>query len=115
MTLLECGCGVGNTVFPVSKLNPEMFIYCFDFSHEAIRLVKENKEYDQKKMKAFVCDMTKEEIKDVPDDSLDFITLIFVLSALSPEKMKESIDKLYKVSFFLLYFSEIKKRRNHFC
>jgi SAM-dependent methyltransferase len=96
--LLEVGCGVGNTVFPLSKLLPNTFIYCFDFSKKAIELVKSNKEYNENKIKSFVLDLTKEDIPDeiIEDDSLDFVTLIFVLSAMSPELIQNSIHRIHK-------------------
>eukprot|EP01080_Neovahlkampfia_damariscottae_P008937 gene8937-886_t len=96
--LLEAGCGVGNTVFPLSKLLPNTFIYSFDFSHHAVQLVKSNKNYDEKKMKSFTLDLTKEDIPDdlIEDNSLDYVTLIFVLSAMAPEEIQESVNRIYK-------------------
>lgn len=41
LTLLEIGCAVGNTIFPLSnKYREDLFIYGFDFSKKAIELVK---------------------------------------------------------------------------
>ncbi len=38
--LLETGCGVGNTVFPLLEENPHLFVYACDFSPRAIEFVK---------------------------------------------------------------------------
>jgi methylase of polypeptide subunit release factors len=41
-SILELGCGVGNTVFPILEQIPEpdLTVYCCDFSPQAIDLVK---------------------------------------------------------------------------
>ncbi len=38
--LLEVGCGVGNTIFPLLEQVPGLFVYGVDFSARAIQLVK---------------------------------------------------------------------------
>ncbi|XP_055050396.1 tRNA N(3)-cytidine methyltransferase METTL2 [Misgurnus anguillicaudatus] len=95
--ILEVGCGVGNTVFPILKTNndPGLFVYCCDFSSTAVDLVKSNPEYDQARCHAFVHDMSELSAEyPMPDQSLDVIVLIFVLSALHPQKMQNAINRL---------------------
>ncbi|KAJ8344763.1 hypothetical protein SKAU_G00289560 [Synaphobranchus kaupii] len=95
--ILEVGCGVGNTVFPILKTNndPGLFVYCCDFSSTAVELVKSNAEYDPARCLAFVHDLSEETAPfPVPQGSLDVIVLIFVLSALHPNKMQASIRRL---------------------
>lgn len=40
--VLEVGCGVGNTVFPLLDLNPQITAYACDFSATAVDLVKKH-------------------------------------------------------------------------
>ncbi|BFZ01813.1 hypothetical protein BsWGS_04852 [Bradybaena similaris] len=97
LQVLEVGCGVGNTVFPVLKTNKNsnLFIYCCDFSSQAIEIVKAHPDYDESRCQAFVHDLTADD-SEVPFqlESLDIIVMIFVLSAISPEKMQSAISRL---------------------
>lgn len=40
VVLLEAGCGVGNSVFPLLAENKHLFVYACDFSSKAIELLK---------------------------------------------------------------------------
>ncbi|KAJ0058357.1 hypothetical protein NL108_013422, partial [Boleophthalmus pectinirostris] len=98
--ILEVGCGVGNTVFPILKTNndPGLFVYCCDFSSTAVELVKTNPEYDPGRCFAFVHDLSDVEANyPIPDGTLDVLVLIFVLSALHPKKMQASISRLARL------------------
>lgn len=95
----EVGCGVGNTIFPILETNIDssVFVYCCDFSEVAISIVKEHPDFDAKRCCPFVCDISAE-LWDVPfkEDSLKYIILIFVLSAIHPKKMSVVVNKLVK-------------------
>lgn len=64
-------------------------MYGCDFSSSAIEILKSNAEYDESKCKAFVCDITniREEEFPIRHAELDVIVMIFVLSAIKPEKL----------------------------
>lgn len=97
--ILEIGCGVGNTVFPVLQYSQDknLFVYCCDFSATAISILKENPIYDSTRCCAFVCDVTDEEWNaPFEKGTLDIIAFIFVMSAISPEKMSEVVKKSFE-------------------
>jgi SAM-dependent methyltransferase len=98
-TYLEVGCGAGNTVFPLLMTNkdPHLFIYCCDFSKQAIDIVKSSHNYDTTRCHAFVWDITVDS-GDIPlkEETVDVIILIFVLSAIHPDKMQTALAHLVK-------------------
>lgn len=97
--IFEIGCGVGNTVFPILQYSadPNLFVYCCDFSNKAIEILKENPLYDTERCEAFVCDMSSEEW-DVPFEpgSMDVILMVFSLSAVHPGRMPTVVKNIYK-------------------
>eukprot|EP00794_Sanderia_malayensis_P003818 gene3818-4349_t len=96
--LLEIGCGVGNTLFPLLEETTDLFIYACDFSPRAIQLVKENPNYDSTRCHAFQCDLTKDCLTDaILPNSIDFVTIIFVMSAILPSKMPHVISNINKI------------------
>lgn len=95
--LLEVGCGVGNFVFPLieEKCN-NYFIYACDFSQRAIDFVKQNPLYNEEYIHGFQCDITATTVFDVINrSSLDIISLIFVLSAIHPDKFKVVFQNVF--------------------
>ncbi|XP_067007424.1 tRNA N(3)-methylcytidine methyltransferase METTL2 isoform X2 [Anabrus simplex] len=98
-TILEIGCGVGNTVFPILQLNsdPNLFVYCCDLSEKAIEILKENPDYDSKRCHAFVYDITSDSVKPpFQPATVDIAVLIFVLSAVDPQKMQCTVNWIYQ-------------------
>jgi len=95
MQILEIGCGVGNTTFPVLEEISNCFFHSFDFSATAVKLLKENTSFDPAKCNAFVLDVVHQDIP-VKDNSIDIVIIIFVLSAISPEHFQSIVAKIHK-------------------
>lgn len=111
--IFEVGCGVGNTIFPILQYSKdrELFIYCCDFSAKAIDILKENPEYNSKICNAFVLDATEDNWNPpIPENTADVAVLIFVLSAIHPDKYDLVIlnfKATQKLKFLLLGFSQL--------
>ncbi|XP_063697351.1 tRNA N(3)-methylcytidine methyltransferase Mettl2 [Culicoides brevitarsis] len=97
--IFEIGSGVGNTIFPILRysIETDIMLYASDFSANAIKILKESPEYDEKRCQAFILDATLNDW-NVPFDenSLDIVVLIFVLSAIDPNKMGHVIKQCFK-------------------
>ncbi|CAF1290618.1 unnamed protein product [Rotaria sordida] len=97
MKLFEVGCGVGNFLFPLLDEIPNLFIYACDFSSTAIELLRQNSNYDSQRIQSFICDLTNDNEIPIEENSIDFCSMIFVLSAIHPDKMSHVLNKIYKV------------------
>lgn len=96
LTLLETGCGVGNFFYPLLEEGKDMFVYACDFSPRAIELVKSDPRYDENKIKAFQADLTQDKLLDnVEAESVDLVTMIFVLSAIHPDKFTSVLSNIH--------------------
>jgi len=97
--ILEVGCGVGNTIFPLLENTPDkrLFVYGCDFAPTAIDIVKSHELYDTERCLGFVSDISQKELTlPIPENSLDIITMVFVLSAINPADMQHCITNLVK-------------------
>lgn len=101
--ILEVGCGVGNAIAHIvtSNKNPNLHIYGCDISKNAINTLMRRDIYERHKenLTVFQADIQQGGFQrvlqmGVERDSLDFITLIFSLSALKPENMGPTIENL---------------------
>ena len=122
--LLEVGCGVGNFVFPLIEEEIGMFIYACDFSPRAVDLVKNDARYDETRIKAFTCDVTQDRwwswtylnylsfllnqnsfffgwvfrlSSTIPEVNVDVTSMVFVLSAIHPEKFHAALENINSV------------------
>lgn len=102
-TLLEVGCGVGNLVFPlleeqVKEESAGFYFYACDFSLRAVQFVRSNPLYDERHIKAFQCDITTQQVHEhIDTGSLDVCTMIFVLSAIHPDRFMDVVQNLWKL------------------
>jgi len=96
--VLEVGCGVGNTTFPLLECcgKDKAFVYSCDYSPTAVRLVRENPLYFEDHCHAFVWDITKR-TEEILDGTLDFIICIYVLSAIEPQKQRTAVSNLVRL------------------
>ncbi|KAG6541467.1 hypothetical protein Mapa_017140 [Marchantia paleacea] len=97
--VLEVGCGTGNTVFPLTAQYPDLFVYACDFSPRAVDLVKvAHEDFTESRVKAFVCDATSDSlVMTISPASVDVVTLVFMLSAVGPEKMPAVVRNVKSV------------------
>lgn len=105
--ILEIGCGVGNLIYPLLSDGLNAIFYACDFSPRAIECLKSNPLYNSSLINAFTCDIVTDElIKKIPENSLDMVTAIFVLSAIHPDNhhtVISNINKLLKDGGLLLF------------
>ncbi|KAH8915000.1 methyltransferase [Atractiella rhizophila] len=97
----EIGCGNGSTLFPLlaANQNPEFFIYAFDYSQQAVSIVRSNPAYDTTKCLSDVWDLSSPlgPPQCVEEESLDIVTLIFVFSALHPKEWSQAVQNVQKM------------------
>ncbi|XP_076471853.1 tRNA N(3)-cytidine methyltransferase METTL6-like [Babylonia areolata] len=94
--LFEVGCGVGNFIFPLLEEDESksLFVYACDFSKRAVQFVKDHQSYDENRCCVFHADITSGLSDNVPNDSVDIATMIFVLSAIHPDKMLTALSNV---------------------
>ncbi|KAI0034489.1 S-adenosyl-L-methionine-dependent methyltransferase, partial [Vararia minispora EC-137] len=89
-TVVEFGCGVGNSLFPLlsANANPALTIRAYDYSAHAVACLQRNPLYAAPacgSVSAAVHDLTAPALPDsLAPASADFVLLVFVLSALHP-------------------------------
>ena len=78
-----------------------MLLKYVNLSH--LYLLQANKCYNEDRCKAFQCDITQPIVtENVPQSSVDFCSLIFVLSAIHVDKMVQALKNLYQVDAVFL-------------
>ena len=61
------------------------------------RFFQDNPNFDPSRCCAFQCDLTSDDLGvTVPHDSVDVVSMIFVLSAIHPEKMESALSNIIK-------------------
>ncbi|EER92872.1 hypothetical protein BDA96_01G542200 [Sorghum bicolor] len=96
--VLEVGCGAGNTIYPLLSTYPDIFVHACDFSPRAVDLVKKHKDFKPDQINAFVCDISSEQLtENMEPSSADIVTMIFMLSAVAPDKMPMVLENVRSV------------------
>ena len=107
ITLLDMGCGVGNSFYPLLTRLPNLYVNAFDFSKRAVNMAKTHPMYEKEKYRInlYDLDLVKD---DIPNKNNDYGILMFVLSAIKPEEHEKVIDKISKVinKGGILYFRD---------
>lgn len=66
--------------------------------HIILFVFQQNPLYCPERCCAFQCDLTKDDLREnVPEATVDVVTLIFVLSAIHPDKMKLVLQNISRV------------------
>lgn len=114
-TILEVGCGAGNTVFPLweANENPGLRLIACDYAEQAVQVIREHPLYQQQprtgSCEAYTWDLSagKDAAPGAPFDparlppnvapgSVDIVVLIFVLSALHPREWHAAAENVYQ-------------------
>lgn len=107
ITLLDMGCGVGNSFYPLITRLPNLYVNAFDFSKRAVNMAKTHPMYEKEKhrINLYDLDLVKDEI---PNKNNDYGILMFVLSTIKPEEHEKVIEKISKVinKDGILYFRD---------
>lgn len=90
---LECGCGVGNALFPLVRRHRAMHVFAVDLSARAIRLVQAHPLCATGQVDAYVCDVTRE-VLPLAIQHVDVALMLFMLSALHLDEMPVVFSQL---------------------
>ncbi|KAG7445115.1 methyltransferase [Guyanagaster necrorhizus] len=99
-TIVEIGCGAGNSVFPLlaSNQNPDLSIFAFDYAHHAVKLVQSNPLYESPPMGSITAapwDLSSDKLPKVEPGSVDIVIMVFVLSALHPDEWHNALKNMH--------------------
>ena len=105
--LLDMGCGVGNSFYPLLIRLPNLYVNAFDFSKRAVNMAKTHPIYEKEKTRINLYDLDLVN-DDIPNKNNDYGILMFVLSAIKPENHEKVIEKISKVinKGGILYFRD---------
>jgi methyltransferase-like protein 6 len=96
-TFLEAGCGTGSTIYPLLDITgPKSHVYACDFASTAVDLVRRHEQFSPQRVTAFEADLTQSDalLGHVPPASVDAALMVFVLSAISPRKMRHALENV---------------------
>ena len=102
-SILEAGCGVGNTALPLIKKHASINFFATDFSQKAIQLllskISQLTTNENKRIEAFVGDISSRSIiksfqKYKILNQMNIVMMIFSLSAIPPERHKQTLKNV---------------------
>ncbi|BGP13872.1 hypothetical protein JCM10213_002510 [Rhodosporidiobolus nylandii] len=99
--IVEIGCGNGSTLFPLlaANENPELDLHGYDYSKEAVAVVRGHESFDPKHLTCDVWDLSSRAgpPPTVAPNSVDVLTMIFVLSALHPDEWPRAVENAWRM------------------
>ncbi|CAK5273811.1 unnamed protein product [Mycena citricolor] len=102
-SIVEVGCGAGNSVLPLlsANQNPDLEIHAFDYSSHAVKLVQQHALYSNPPMgtiHAAVWDLTADSLPEsIAPGSADIVIMVFVFSALHPNEWRQAVSNVHKI------------------
>lgn len=105
VSIVELGCGAGNTLFPVlaQNRNPGFHIHGADFSSNAVKIVKAQPLYCEMNPLGFVTasvyDLAAPDTlpSGVEPGSVDVVIMVFVFSALAPAQWSIALENVRRM------------------
>ncbi|BGO89596.1 hypothetical protein NBRC10512_001553 [Rhodotorula toruloides] len=99
--IVELGCGNGSTLFPLlaANENPKLDLHGYDYSKEAVSVVKNHPSFDPTHLTCEVWDLSSPAgpPPTVEPNSVDVLTMIFVFSALHPDEWARAVENAYRM------------------
>ncbi|RCN38013.1 methyltransferase domain protein [Ancylostoma caninum] len=96
LTFLEAGCGVGNMLFPMKSAFPNLRLQGFDFSPRAVQMCSERATELGIELESTQVDLSVPSSESAFSEQADLATLIFVLSAIHPDKHAIAVQNMRK-------------------
>nr|CDJ85080.1 Methyltransferase type 12 domain containing protein [Haemonchus contortus] len=96
LVFLEAGCGVGNMLFPLKESFPNFSLQGFDFSPRAVKMCSDRAKQLGVGLETALVDLSILSEKSEFEEQADIATLIFVLSAIHPDKHANAVRNMLK-------------------
>ena len=99
LEVLELGCGVGNSVYPLLRANLNMRVTAVDCSPTAIATLEKSPEYDPRRLRTHVVDASQagSMVGRVDDASIDAVTAVFFFSALTTSGLRNAAEEVRRI------------------
>lgn len=88
--------------------NTDVDILTLNYKVKTTLIIQKNPNYDEMRMNAFCCDITNSDLSSLLlRGPVDVISLIFVLSAIHPDKMKDALRNIHYVRQIGRFYSTL--------